>query len=173
MLLPLLQEGVDIDGNDISADMLNFCRQKAEQTGFLPNLYQNSMHSFAIPRKYKLIYICDSFGLSGSRENDLETLKRCHEHLEDGGALIVNIQADYTDPDWWSLWLSERRKSLPEPWPEKSDGKIASDGSEHFGQFRIIKFDPLEQFVIREVRLEKWVNGKLNRSEEYSLRDNI
>lgn len=173
VLLPLLEKGIDIDGCDISKDMLMFCRQKAKQAGFNPNLYQYSMHTLDLPRKYKLIYICGSFGLSGSRENDLETLKRCHSHLEDGGALLVNIQADYTDPDWWNMWLSEKRRSLPESWPEKGTGRIAADGSEHFGQFRLISLDPLEQSYVREVRLEKWVNGKLDKTEEYTLRGNI
>ncbi len=173
VLLPLLEKGIDIDGCDISEDMLKFCRQKAKRYGFNPNLFLSSMHTFDIPRKYKLIYICDLFGLSGSRENDLETLKRCHSHLEDGGALVVNIQADYSDPDWWRMWLSEKRNSLPQPWPEKSAGRIASDGSEHFGQFRLIAFDPMEQSYIREVHLEKWVEGKLEKSEEYTLRGNI
>lgn len=34
VLLPLLREGVDIDGCDISTDMLKFCCQKAKQAGF-------------------------------------------------------------------------------------------------------------------------------------------
>jgi SAM-dependent methyltransferase len=173
VLLPLLRQGLDIDGCDISEDMLKFCRQKADQAGFQPSLYQYPMHALDIPRKYRLIYICDSFGLSGRRANDLAALKRCYTHLEEGGALVVNIQADYNDPDWWSLWLREKRKSLPEPWPEKGGGRIASDGSEHFAQFRITAFDPLEQSYVREVRLEKWVDGKLAKSEEYTLRGNI
>ena len=173
VLLPLLEKGINIDGCDISQDMLMFCREKAKRAGFNPNLYQSSMHTLDIPHKYRLIYICDSFGLSGSRENDLETLKRCHSHLEDGGALILNIQADYSDPDWWRMWLSENRKSLPEPWPDKGSGRIASDGSEHFGQFRLLALDPLEQSYLREVRLEKWIQGKLIKSEEYTLRGNI
>jgi|GEM_PF-5330070 len=50
---------------------------------------------------------------------------------------------------------------------------IASDGSEQFGQFRLTTFDPLEQSYIREVRLEQWVEGKLDKSEEYTLHGNI
>jgi SAM-dependent methyltransferase len=173
VLLPLLHHGIDLDGCDISEDMLTLCRQKANQAGFHPNLYQYPMHALDIPRKYKLIYICDSFGLSGSRENDLEALKCCHAHLEDGGTLVINIQADYSDPVWWGMWLSEKRKSLPEPWPEKGNSKVASDGSEHFAQFRLTAFDPLEQSYVREVRLEKWIDGKLAKSEEYTLRGNI
>ena len=173
LLLPLLRAHIDIDGCDISKDMLGFCQLKASREGFTPSLYQQAMYALDIPRKYRMIFICGSFGLNGSRQKDLEALKRCYAHLEDGGALVLNIQADYSDPDWWAMWLSEKRKALPEAWPERTGGRIASDGSEHFGQFRVIKFDPLEQSYVREVRLERWVNGELAKSEEYTLRGNI
>ena len=142
LLLPLLRVGIDIDGCDISGDMLRFCRKKAAAEGYDPHLYEQPMHAFDIPRRYKTIYICGSFGLSGSRAADLETLRRCYIHLEDGGALLLNIQAEYTSPEAWDLWLGENRKALPEPWPEKGEGRIASDGSEHFGQFRLVQVDP-------------------------------
>ncbi|HNB52825.1 MAG TPA: class I SAM-dependent methyltransferase [Anaerolineales bacterium] len=173
VLLPLLRAGVDVDGNDISQDMLHYCRRKVTSEGFSPNLVNFPMHTFDLPRKYKTIYICDSFGLAGSREKDLETLKRCYLHLEDGGALLLNIQAEYLLPEAWSLWLSESRQRLPQPWPEKGDGRIATDGSKHFGQFRILHFDPLDQQLTRQVRLEKWTNNKLVASEEYTLRESI
>lgn len=173
VLLPLLRAGIDADGNDFSADMLSHCRRKAESAGFHPQLTAQSMHALDLSRRYKTIYICDSFGLSGSRDNDLETLRRCHVHLEDGGALIVNIQAEYTDPEAWSQWLGENRAKLPQPWPEPGPRRIASDGSEHVDLFRVVDVDPLEQTYTREVRLEKWRDGALVVAEEYALRGNM
>lgn len=170
VLLPLLRAGIDVDGNDISADMLHYCRSKAVSEDYKPNLYNYPMHALEIPRQYKTIYICDSFGLGGSQEKDLECLKRCYDHLEDGGALLLNIEAKYTSPEAWKLWLKETRDALPQPWPEKGEGRLAADGSEHFGQFRLLDFDPLEQRITRQVRLEKWQNGALLASEEYTLR---
>jgi SAM-dependent methyltransferase len=173
ILLPLLRAGIDIDGNDISQDMLHFCQRKAAREGLDLNLYNYSMHAFELPRKYKTIYICDSFGLAGSRENDLATLRHCYSHLEDGGALLLNIQAEYASAESWNLWLPEHRQAMPQPWPEKGDGRVASDGSEHFAQFRMIDVNPLEQSYIRQVRLEKWSNGKLVNAEEYTLRGDM
>lgn len=173
VLLPLLRAGIDMDGCDFSGDMLQQCQKKAAAEGFSPHLYAQSMHAFEIPRQYKTIYICDSFGLSGSRENDLEALRHCYAHLENGGALLLNLQADYTSPEWWDLALSENRRALPQPWPDKGNGKVASDGSVHFGQFRVTSFNPLEQSYTREVRLEKWSNGELIAAEEYTLRGNM
>jgi 2-polyprenyl-3-methyl-5-hydroxy-6-metoxy-1,4-benzoquinol methylase len=68
LLLPLLCAGVDIDGCDISGDMLRQCRDKAAAQGLTPRLYQQPMHAVDLPRKYRTIYICGSFNLAGSRE---------------------------------------------------------------------------------------------------------
>jgi len=105
LLLPILQAGIDIDGSDVSADMLQQCQKRANALGLSPHLYTQPMDALNLPRKYKTIYICDSFGLTGSREKDLEALRRCYAHLEEGGALLVNIQGDYTDAETWELWL--------------------------------------------------------------------
>lgn len=173
VLLPLLRAGIDIDGNDISGDMLQYCQNKAAGEGLSVNLYNNSMHAFELPRTYKTIYICDSFGLAGSRENDLETLRHCYAHLEDGGALLLNIEAEYTSAGSWNQWLPEYRRKMPQPWPDKGTARVASDGSAHFAQFRLVDVDPLEQTYTKQVRLEKWLNGTLVAAEEYSLRENI
>ena len=173
VLLPMLSAGIDVDGCDISGDMLRYCRLKADREDHHPNLYNQPMHAFALPRRYKLIYICDSFGLAGSQARDLEALHRCYEHLEPGGALMLNIEAEYNSIDSWNLWLPEGRQTLPQPWPEKGEGRIASDGSSHYAQFRALALDPLEQTYTREVRLEKWWNGTLEASEQYVLRGSM
>jgi SAM-dependent methyltransferase len=173
LLVPLARAGIDIDGCDISGDMLGHCRQKADREGLHPHLYEGAMHAFALPRKYKTIYICDSFGLAGSRENDLETLRRCYMHLEDGGALLVNIEAEYTSPEAWDVWLCKNCQALPEPWPEEAERRVAPDGSEYLTWFRFVNIDPLEQSFTRQVRIEKRLNDQLVASEEYFFRGNM
>src|ERR1051325_4801737 len=70
LLLPYLRAGLDVDGTDISPDMLALCRDKAAREGFSPNLYQQAMHELDLPRKYKTIYLCGSFGLGGDHKWD-------------------------------------------------------------------------------------------------------
>jgi SAM-dependent methyltransferase len=173
VLLPVLRAGIEVDGCDVSADMLKHCQRKAAEAGFSPRLYQQPMSAFDLPRRYKTIYLCDSFGLAGSRDKDLETLRRCSAHLEDGGALLVNIEAEYTTPEAWDGWLSEKCQALPEAWPEDGSSRIAADGSEHIARFRYLQVDPLEQSYTRQVRLEKRQAGKLIAAEEYTLRGNM
>ena len=173
LLLPLLRVGIDIDGCDISGDMLHHCRIKATREGFSPNLVEQPMHTFEMLRRYRTIYICGSFGLAGSRENDLKTLKRCYAHLESDGALLLNVEAEYASPEAWNLWLNEYRLNLPQTWPKNGSRRVAADGSENIAYFRYVEIDPLEQRYIRQVLLEKWDSGKLIASEEYTLRGNM
>jgi len=170
VLLPLLRAGIDIDGCDISGDMLQHCHRKVSAEGFSPRLYRQPMQAMQLPRKYKTVYICGSFGLAGSRKNDLETLRRCYEHLENGGALLFNVDAEYAFPKTCELWLSTKRQFLPEPWPVQPNRQTAADGSEYLDWFRLVDIDPLEQTFTRQVRLQKWVSGELIGSEEYTLR---
>lgn len=173
LLLSLLRAGIDIDGCDISGDMLHYCRTKAMREGFSLHLYEQPMHAFEIPRRYKTIYICGSFGLAGSRENDLAALRRCYAHLDSGGALLLNIQAEYTSPEPWNKWLKKYRRHLPEAWPKDGARRVAADGSENIAYFRYVHLDPLEQSYTQQVHLEKWKSGKMVASEKYTLRGNM
>ena len=173
VLLPLLRAGVEIDGCDVSAELLQQCRAKAAREGYEPRLYQQPMHAFALPRRYRTIYICNSFGLTDGRDQDMAALRQCHAHLEDGGALLVNIEAAYTSQEEWELWEPVKRRALPEPWPEEGRRRVAADGSVHVDRLRAVAMDPLEQRWVRELRLEKWVAGRLVASEELALRGNV
>lgn len=173
ILLPLLRAGIDVDGCDVSEDMLRFARDSATREGFSPHLVAQPMHELELPRRYRTIIICGSFGLGGSRDNELECLRRCHAQLEPGGALIVNLVMEYGSRAAWSNWLSESRSTLPNPWPERGAPRVARDGSQHFMQIRVLDVDPLAQTYTREVRLEKWAGDRLLASENYTLRGNL
>jgi SAM-dependent methyltransferase len=173
LLMPLLRAGIAIDGCDISEDMLAYPAARAGEEGLAAHLYAQQMHELDLPRRYKTIYICDSFGLSGSRANDLETLRRCYEHLQYGGALLFNIQPEYTSPEDWAVWVPDGRSDLPEPWPEEGSRRTAADGSENIAYFRSLELDPLEQTFVNEVRLEKVVRGVITATEQYTLKGNM
>jgi len=173
LLLPLLESKIVVDGCDISHDMLDQCRRRAVEKGFNTNLFEQPMHAFNLQGKYKTIYICDSFDLAGSRENGLVALHCCYQHLHVGGALLLNIQAEYMSRESWERWLPENRVYLPQPWPEEGSRRVAADGSETVTYFRRIDLDPLEQTYIGQVRLEKWVAGERIAAEEYTLRGNM
>ena len=51
LLLPYLRAGLDVDGCDISPDMLAYCREAAEREGLQTNIYAQAMHELDLPRR--------------------------------------------------------------------------------------------------------------------------
>jgi SAM-dependent methyltransferase len=85
LLVTYLRAGLDVDGCDVSADMVALCREKAARDGLSPTLFVQPMHELDPPRSYKTIFVCGAFGLGSIREQDIEALMRFHKYLEPGG----------------------------------------------------------------------------------------
>jgi len=169
LLLPYLRAGLDVDGCDVSADMIELCREKAAAEGFSPTLFVQAMHELDPPRRYKTIFVCGSFGLGSTREHDLEALQRFHEHLEPGGTLLLDIEVPYADSKQWQYWTSEKRSELPEPAEPSRGRRPASDGSEYALRGRIVALDPLEQRVTLAMHAEQWRDAELHAEEDSML----
>lgn len=171
LLLPLLAAGLDVDGSDISPDMLALCRTKAEQAGRAPGLFAQPMHELDLPRPYRTIYMCGVFGIGGNRQQDREALRRVYAALEPGGALVVDLYPDYTDARKWQTWATENSRALPQPWPAEGARRKASDGSEYELIVRMVGVDPLEMVKTIEMRARLWRDGQLVAEEDRQLRE--
>src|SRR5580765_4633163 len=68
LLIPYLRAGLDVDGCDVSADMVARCRDKAAREGLSPTLFVQPMHELDLQRSYRTIYVCGAFGLGSTRE---------------------------------------------------------------------------------------------------------
>ncbi len=164
-----MRAGLDVDGCDVSADMVALCREKADREGFSPTLFVQPMHELDAPRRYRTIYVCGGFGLGATRARDLEALRRIHAHLGPGGTLLLDIEVPYADTRLWKYWVSDGRSALPEAARPPHARKRASDGSEYALRARVVELDPLEQRVTLEMHAERWRDGKLEAEEEHLL----
>lgn len=173
LLLPFLRAGLDIDGCDVSADMLALCREQAEREGLEPRLYRQALHELALPRTYQTIVVCGALGIGVSREQDFMALKRFYEHLTPGGALLLDLHPPYGDGQEWQLWLKEQRTELPRPWPASIGKTPPGDGSEYELFYRPVALDPLEQRIVRQMRTVLWREGQVIADEEYTLTENL
>jgi SAM-dependent methyltransferase len=169
LLLPYLRAGLDIDGCDVSADMIALCREKAESEGLSPKLYVQAMHELDLPRTYGTIFVCGSFGLGSTRVQDLEALTRFREHLRPGGALLLDIEVPYADTRLWKYWLESERGSLPEAAGPARERRGAADGAEYALSSRVIALDPLSQHVTMEIHAERWRGDALEAEEVHTL----
>jgi SAM-dependent methyltransferase len=90
LLLDFLALGLDIDGVDNSAEMLALCRRKAERLGRVPNIHLQSMQELDLPRRYRTVLVpSSSFQLLIEPSDAREAMRRFHDHLENGGTLVM------------------------------------------------------------------------------------
>jgi SAM-dependent methyltransferase len=100
LLLDYLSQGIDIDGVDISPEMIAICKQNAEKRGLKPNLYNQSMTTLDLPRKYKTILVpSSSFQLLLKPEEPAQAMCRIYEHLEPGGVFATPFMALWKEGD--------------------------------------------------------------------------
>lgn len=171
LLLPFLRAGLDVDGVDVSADMLAYCRQTAEKEGLSPRLYRQALHELDLPRQYQTIVACGVFGIGVGREQDFIALQRFHQHLLPGGMLLLEHDLPYADAKVWPLWRREARSTLPEPWPEYV-GKIPEDGHDYELHYRLVSIDPLRQQSVGEMRMLLFNEKQLAADDTYTLTSN-
>jgi SAM-dependent methyltransferase len=169
LLIPFLHAGLDVDGCDVSADMLALCRERAEREGLSPTLYHQAMHQLDLPRRYRTIVVCGGFGLGGNRRHDVQALRQFHDLLEPGGLLVLDNEVPYANRRTWRAWTRDGRSKLPEAWPDKGDRRTAEDGTQIDLRARVADLDPLAQRLTFEMRGALWRDGKLVTQDDYTL----
>lgn len=151
VLIPLLQAGLDVDGSDLSPDMLALCRERAEREGLAPNLYAQATHELDLPRSYRTIFMCGSFGLGGNADHDRKVLQRLYDHLEPGGLLVLDHEMSYSEPQGWSYWTKEGRHALPAEY-EEHGWRTAPDGTDYRLRMRVVDVDAFAQRFTMEMQ---------------------
>jgi SAM-dependent methyltransferase len=90
LLLDYLSQGIDIDGVDLSPEMLALCRQKAQKLDLRPTLFEADMQRMKLPRRYQVIIIpSSSFQLVLDPEAARKATQNLFDHLQGGGSLVV------------------------------------------------------------------------------------
>ena len=169
LLVPYLRAGLDVDGCDVSPDMLAWCAARAEREGLTARLYLQAMHELDLPRRYRTIIVCGAFGLGGSRTWDEEALRRIRAHLEPGGVLVMDYRAEDDGEEEWRRWLAKKGPSLPEP-AAAPELHPSVEGGEIGIRSRIVAVDPQARVVTREMRAQRWRDGRLEADETHTLR---
>ena len=150
MLIPLLENGLNVEGFDVSSEMLTICRDHCGKRGLNPKLFTASMQDFQVDQKYEAIILASgTFLLLHEREDSLKALTNFYHHLADGGRLIFDIflQTDI-----------ELGKSHTKTW-ECENGDVITL------ETKITQVDYIHQYTVSHNRYEKWRNGVLQQTE--------
>jgi SAM-dependent methyltransferase len=141
LLAPLRDRGFDIDGCDVSADMIERCRQRVPEA----TLWVSALHELDPPRRYASILCCGVLGLGSTRGQDVRSLERLHDALLSGGTLLLDNEES---PFSWRV----------RDWGKRSEGEISL-------RHRVDAVDEADRCVHMTLRAET-ADG---RSEEHAL----
>jgi len=169
LLLPWLRDGLDVDGCDVSPDMIEHCRAAAAADDLEPRLFMQALHQLEPPRRYRTVVACGVLGLGSTRAQDEEAVRRLHAALEPGGTLLLDNEVPYSSAARWQRWTAEGRAALPTAWPDEPVRKTAPDGREFTLRSRTLAVDPLDQCIHMEMRAETWRDGRALAVEEREL----
>ncbi|HEY8601083.1 MAG TPA: class I SAM-dependent methyltransferase [Thermomicrobiales bacterium] len=154
LLLDYLAEGIDIDGVDLSPEMLGRCRARAAARGLTPTLYQQAMEHLDLPRKYGTILVpSSSFQLLTDAEQARAAMRRFHDHLLPGGALAMPFM---------TLWREGEPRE--KTWPAPRERVRPEDGAvvRHWER---VWYDPAAQLEHTEDRYEVVRDGAVLAAE--------
>ena len=164
LLRPWLRDGLDVDGCDVSADMLAECRRLGAEDGLEPVLYRQALHELDLPRRYRTIVCCGTFGLGSTRAQEEEALHRLFQHLEPGGLLALDVETSGGE-------LNEELR--PEPLDPPVERLRGSDGCEYALRGRLLEVDRAGRRVTRAIQAWQWRDGELVAEEEHLLTESI
>lgn len=170
LLVPWVADGLDVDGVDASADMIEACREAARAVGCEPRLYVQPTHQLDLPRRYGAIVNCGAFGLGGSRADDREGLRRLRAHLRPGGVLALDYEVGEFDDERWRGWSARPADEAP---PADSTRRLGPDGFHYALRHRVVSVDPVDRSLTRELQAWQWRGDELVAHETHTLVINV
>jgi SAM-dependent methyltransferase len=166
LLRRALAAGLDVEGSDVSPDMLAICRRRCAEAGVEPILHLQSTAALDLPRRYRTIVMCGAWGLNGTRADDVEALRRIHRHLLPGGTLTFDVEPGWADSHVWALFADP--SGLPGAWRTSGTTPLAGGGA--IGtDVRDIGVDRDEMAFTRDVRCRLVRDGEPVRTEVHRL----
>lgn len=157
-LLPLLADGIAVDGIDPSADLLDACRRLARDRGLPePRLHCQSMQRLDLPERYAVIFVpCGTIQLVLDPGDVREALHRLRRHLAPGGALVLTV---------FNRWKEMSQGDRAGEWVFRARRPVG-DGTEVEKHYRVSAVRLLDQTLTAATRYRRYRGGQLVEEQE-------
>ncbi len=157
LMFPLVQMGLDVEGLELSEDMLELGNARARRLGIRPAVHVGDMSTWSDGRKFSAL-LAPAFTLQLATDPE-ETLRHWHELLENGGGLYLTVFMPYAEllgdlPE--NKWYEDHKVTLP-------DGRLGLLETRH-------RLDHARQTVDREHRYSLSGDPPLTHQSRQSIR---
>jgi SAM-dependent methyltransferase len=164
LVLGYLAEGMDVDGVDVSPEMLALCREKANRGRLNLTLYQQAVQSLDLPRTYRTIVVSSStFQLLTDPSDAAEAMRRFYHHLDPGGTLVMSLMLLWTGgaPDGTAGSIVREDWRGPRERERQEDGTLVR-------RWTRSTYDLAQQLEHTEDRYEVVRDGRIVAAEHHS-----
>ena len=112
MLIPFMEHGVDIEGFDISEEMLTLCRIKSQKLNLKPNVFFSKLEEFESDKKYDLVII--PFGSFSLLPDELVkvSLSNMRAALKEDGKILLTVMTNKGPVEEISDWIETNRQTV-------------------------------------------------------------
>jgi SAM-dependent methyltransferase len=157
LMFPLVQMGLDVEGLELSPDMLALGNVRAQRLSIQPVVHEGDMSNWDDGRKFSAL-LAPAFTLQLASEPE-KTLRHWHRLLENGGGLYLTVFMPYAEllgdlPE--NEWYEDHRVTLP-------DGRLGLLESRH-------RLDRKRQVLAREHRYSLSGNPPLSHHSRQAIR---
>lgn len=115
LLVPLLRDGLDVEGLDTSDDMLAILRAKARALKLSPALHRLPMQEFDLPSRYHTVFVPAGTFMILVGDDEVDATLACSlRALEAGGELLIALDGDEPQPGGDGEWRERRDVFVPE-----------------------------------------------------------
>lgn len=98
MMIPFIQKGLQVEGVDLSREMLNQCQLNMDKAGVVGNIYQGDLTKLDLEKQYEAIIMPTGSFCLLPRVIIKDVLTSLRNHLKDKGTLILDIEL----PAWFN-----------------------------------------------------------------------
>lgn len=149
ILIPLLEAGIEVDGYDLSQDMLDLCKKALKTRNLKADLTKAAYDTYQAKRQYSAVIIpAGSFQLMTNTAEIERAVQNFASALQSGGKLIVDIYPRIDDND---------QKPRVRHWTVGEDLLVLTETP--------YSIDYFAQKTISQLRYEHWHKGELIKTE--------
>lgn len=150
MLIPFLERGIDIEGFDISEEMLSLCRKKGRNLKLEPNIFHCRLEEFKSSKKYDLVII--PFGSFSLLPDELveRSLSNMRSVLKEDGKILLTVMANKDPIKEISDWAETNRHSI---------------GENEIIEYKKLHFDRKNKMLNTKLKYHLVKNGELEKEE--------
>lgn len=153
MMIPFIQKGLDVEGVDLSNEMLDQCRVNMNQAGVRGVLYQGDLTKLDLKKEYEAIMMPTGSFCLLPRVIIKKVLNSFYNHLKNEGQLMIDIELP--------MWFQSDEVSVTDYPISDNEGLLFTSTAQEMNWHEqkvsyIHRYELIEKGVVQETEISNF-----------------